>query len=85
VPPYSHSKTFNDSSGPSGPPFAVARKDKVARSKLGPIPDDYFENDPIYPPPKKVLPLSKAELEWMKRLKDTGSDKYKPGDYVGGY
>jgi hypothetical protein len=56
----------------------------MARNKLGPIPDDYFENDPIYPL-TKTPPLSKEELEWIERLKDTGSDKYRPGDIVGGY
>jgi hypothetical protein len=55
----------------------------MARNLLGPIPDDYFENDPIYPP-KNVTPLSKEELEWIERLKDTGSDKYRPGDVVSG-
>jgi hypothetical protein len=51
----------------------------VARNKLGPIPDDHFENEPTYPA-KNVSPLSK---EWEERIKD--SDKYNPGDVVGGY
>jgi hypothetical protein len=58
----------------------------MARNLHGPIPDDYFENDPIYPPPSKEC------LEWIKRLKDLvgrlrdhGTDKYLPGDFVGGY
>jgi hypothetical protein len=53
----------------------------MSRNKLGPIPDDYFENDPIYPP-KKIPPLSKEELEWIDQLKH-GSDKCRPGDIVG--
>jgi hypothetical protein len=46
---------------------------KIVRNKLGPIPDDYFENDPIYPPPKNSPPLSKELEDWVK---DHGSDKY---------
>jgi hypothetical protein len=61
----------------------VQRKDqmtKVIRNKLGPIPDDYLENDPIYPPP-----LSK---EWLPKPEpftdDHGTDpKYQPGDIIG--
>lgn len=63
----------------------------MARNLLGPIPDDFFENEPG-PTPKNVTPLSQALLEWIERLKvlaarlrDHGTDKYKPGDYVGGY
>jgi hypothetical protein len=55
----------------------------VARNKLGPIPDDYFENDPIYPA-KNVSPLSKELLDHIEAVK-AERDKYKPGDYVGGY
>jgi hypothetical protein len=50
---------------------------KIIRNKLGPIPDDYFENDPIYPPP--------ISNEWLPKTEDHGSDEYKPGDEVGGY
>jgi hypothetical protein len=63
----------------------------MARNLHGPIPDDYFENDPIYPP-RNYPPLSKECLEWIKRLKDLverlrdhGTDKYRPGDVVSGY
>ena len=52
----------------------------MARNKLGPIPDDYFENDPIYPP-TKTPPPSKELQEWIDQLKH-GSDKYRPGDIV---
>jgi hypothetical protein len=55
----------------------------MARNLLGEIPDDFFENDPIYPPPKNATPLSKEELEWIDQLKH-GSDKYRPGDIVSG-
>ncbi len=48
----------------------------MARSRLGPIPDEWFENEPTYPP-KNVSPLSKEMLEWIERLKDNGIDKYK--------
>jgi hypothetical protein len=54
----------------------------MARNKLGPIPDDYFENDPIYPP-TKTPPPSKELQEWIDQLKH-GSDKYRPGDVVSG-
>ncbi len=53
---------------------------KVIRNKLGPIPDDHFENEPTFPT-KNVSPLS-AE---MKELIDKFKDKYQPGDIVGGY
>jgi hypothetical protein len=57
----------------------------MVRNLLGPIPDDYFENDPIYPP-KNVSPLSQALLDHIELVRaNTGSDKYRPGDYVGGY
>ena len=62
---------------------AVARKDHMARSRLGPIPDDHFEND-HGPPPKNVPPLSKEWLEWIEKVK-AERDKYQPGDVVGGY
>jgi hypothetical protein len=37
------------------------------------------------PVPKNVSPLSQAELEWIERVRAAvnGSDKYKPGDFVG--
>jgi hypothetical protein len=54
----------------------------MSRNLLGEIPDEFFENDPIYPP-KNVSPLSKEELEWIDQLKH-GSDKYRPGDVVSG-
>jgi hypothetical protein len=44
------------------------RKEKIVliKNKLGPIPDDHFENEPTYPP-KNVSPLSK---EWLERIKE---------------
>jgi hypothetical protein len=62
------------------------RKENMARDKLGPIPDDHFENEPTFPP-KNVSPLSKYWIEkivWWKR-KQQDPDKYQPGDVVGGY
>jgi hypothetical protein len=63
----------------------------MARNLLGEIPDSWFENEPTYPP-KNVTPLSEEMLEWIERLKylvarlrDHGTDKYKPGDFIGGY
>jgi hypothetical protein len=57
----------------------------MARNLLGPIPDDYFENDPIYPA-KNVSPLSQDLLDHIEAVRVRhGTDKYKPGDYVGGY
>jgi hypothetical protein len=53
----------------------------MARNKLGPIPDSHFENEPTYPA-KNVSPLSEY---WQKLIQDHGSDKYRPGDVVGGY
>jgi hypothetical protein len=53
---------------------------KVVRNKLGPIPDDHFENEPTYPP-KNVLPFSKELVEWVEKLK---ADKNRPCDVVGG-
>jgi len=55
----------------------------MARNKLGPIPDDHFENEPTYPA-KNVSPLSKEWLEKIEKIK-TERDKYRPGDEVGGY
>jgi hypothetical protein len=52
----------------------------MARNKLGPIPDNYFENDPIYPP-TKTPPFSKELKECIDEL-NHGSDKYRPGDIV---
>jgi hypothetical protein len=57
----------------------------MARNLLGPIPDDYFENDPIYPPPKNIPPLSQALLDHIEAVRSENSDKYRPGDWVGGY
>jgi hypothetical protein len=52
----------------------------MARNLLGKIPDDHFENDPIYPPPKSsTTQLSKELLKWIEKL-NHGSDKYRPGD-----
>ena len=53
---------------------------KVIRDKLGPIPDDHFENEPTYPA-KNVSPLSKEWKDYIEKLKD----KYQPGDEVTGY
>ena len=53
----------------------------MIRDKLGPIPDSHLENEPTYPP-KNVSPLSKEMLDWLE--KEHGSDKYRPGDVVGG-
>ncbi len=53
---------------------------KVIRDKLGPMPDDHFENEPSGPP-KNVSPLSK---EWVEEIKEF-LDKYQSGDIVGGY
>jgi hypothetical protein len=52
---------------------------KVIRDKLGPIPDDHFENEPTFPA-KNVSPPTKEFLEWVESLKE----KYQPGDEVGG-
>jgi hypothetical protein len=49
-------------------------------NKLGPIPDDHFENEPTFPA-KNVTPLSKEMQEYIDGLKD----RYRPGDVVGGY
>lgn len=53
---------------------------KVIRNKLGPIPDDHFENEPTFPA-KNVSPLSKEMQEYIEGLKD----KYRPGDEITGY
>lgn len=63
----------------------LPRKDHMARNLLGPIPDDHFENEPTYPA-KNVSPLSKALLDHIEVVRAVrGTDKYKPGDYIGGY
>jgi hypothetical protein len=60
----------------------------MARDKLGPIPDDHFENEPTFPA-KNVSPLSQYWIDWIaavrKRRKEQDADKYQPGDEVGGY
>ena len=66
---------------------AVARKEtmKIIRNKLGPIPDDHFENEPTFPA-KNVSPLSKEWLDWIEAVRVVhGTDKYRPNDFVGGY
>ncbi len=65
------------------------RKDKmtkVIRDKLGPIPDDHFENEPTFPA-KNVTPLSQEWLDYIEafRSENEEPDKYKPGDNVTGY
>jgi hypothetical protein len=62
----------------------------MSRNLLGEIPDDYHENDALQE--RDIPPLSAECLEWIERLKvqvarllDHGSDKYRPGDVVGGY
>jgi hypothetical protein len=58
---------------------------KIIRNKLGPIPDSHFENEPTYPA-KNASPLSRYWIEKIESVRsNTGSDKYKPGDWVGGY
>jgi hypothetical protein len=58
---------------------------KVIRNKLGIIPDDHFENEPG-PEAKNVSPLSQAMLDHIEAVRVRhGTDKYKPGDFVGGY
>ena len=54
---------------------------KTIFNKLGPIPDSHFENEPDGPA-KNTTPLSQ---EWIEKIKDHCSDKYRPGDVVGGY
>jgi hypothetical protein len=59
----------------------------MARNLQGEIPDDHFENEPTYPP-KNVSPLSQYWIDRIavwKRRKEQDSDKYQPGDVVGGY
>jgi hypothetical protein len=59
---------------------------KVIRNKLGPIPDDHFENDHGPPPKEKAPLLDQALLDHIETVRVRhGSDKYKPGDVVGGY
>jgi hypothetical protein len=40
----------------------------MARSKLGPIPDDHHENDPL-PTTGKEKPLSADMQAWLERMK----------------
>jgi len=56
---------------------------RIIRNKLGPIPDDHFENEPTFPA-KNVTPLSKEWIEKIEKIK-AEADKYRPGDLVGGY
>jgi hypothetical protein len=56
---------------------------KVIRDKLGPIPDDHFENEPTFPA-KNVSPPSKEWLDEIEKIK-AEADKYRAGDLVGGY
>jgi hypothetical protein len=49
---------------------------KVIKNKLGPIPDDRFENEPTFPA-KNVSPLSQALLDHIAAVK-AERDKYKP-------
>ena len=56
---------------------------KVIRNKLGPIPDDHFENEPTFPA-KNVSPLSKEWLDRIEKLK-AELEKSQPGDEVTGY
>jgi hypothetical protein len=55
----------------------------MAGNKLGPIPDDHFENEPSGPA-KNKSPLSQHWLDKIKKIK-AERDKYQPGDVVGGY
>lgn len=48
---------------------------KVIRDKLGPIPDDHFENEPTFPA-KNVSPRSKELTEYLESLK---AERDKPG------
>jgi hypothetical protein len=59
---------------------------KIIRNKLGPIPDDHFENEPSGPA-KNVSPLSKEWLDHIAAVKAelAERDKYKPGDEITGY
>lgn len=41
----------------------------MARSLLGPIPDDHFENDPL--PTTEEKPLSAEMQAWLEKLKKT--------------
>ena len=56
---------------------------KVIRNKLGPIPDDHFENEPTFPAKNKT-PLSKEWIEKIEKIK-AERDKYDPGDEVTGH
>jgi hypothetical protein len=84
VPTYSYSQNQRICGGPfqwRAALFAVAKKGAtLARNLLGEIPADHWENEPTYPP-KNVTPLSK---DWEETIEEY-RDKYKPGDFVGGY
>jgi hypothetical protein len=54
---------------------------RIIRDKLGPIPDDHFENEPTFPP-RNVSPLSEKMKKWIEKLK-AERDKYQPDDEVG--
>ena len=41
---------------------------RIIRDKLGPIPEDHFENEPCGPA-KNVSPLSKEWIEYIESLK----------------
>jgi hypothetical protein len=58
---------------------AVARKDHMARNKLGPIPPDHFENEPTFPA-KNVSPLSKYWIDRIEEIQErkTVYDPYMP-------
>ena len=51
---------------------------KIINDRFGPYPDEFFENDPLPEKPSKEL------MEWRKKIKEHGGDKYKPGDVAGG-
>ena len=57
------------------------------RNKHGFIPEAFFENEPAGPPPKEKAPLLDQELlDHIEAVRVVhGSDKYKPGDVIGGY
>ncbi|MCK1485577.1 hypothetical protein IVB25_23510 [Bradyrhizobium sp. 193] len=48
----------------------------MARSKLGPIPDDHFENDPS-PTAQNQTPLSQELLDKIAALKQTMQEEAK--------
>jgi hypothetical protein len=57
----------------------------MARNLLGEIPDDHWENDPG--PEKETPPLDQDDLDHIAAVRAAkhDTDKYKPGDWVGGY